>query len=483
MGIAVVLLAGRQAHGAQGSGADSAFSRGDYHAARAAYQQQLARDSLNVRALYRLAIMDSWDGALDRALERLRLLRRLEPVDLDITVAHARVLSWAGQHPAAIALYDSVLAAAPDRADALAGRARTVAWSGDLERAERLWRAALARHPDDPEIQVGMAQTLFWRGQPALAEDYAARARLLAPEDRTARDVLDLIRAALAPELATNSDYSHDSDRNGLFTQRASYSLSLGAGRRGAVYGAWRRATDPLRSGASYTFGGRIAAPLGGVLVRAALGGQLLAPDSAGPYAAITPQLGVSMRLRSSTAVSVSWQRSFFDETALLLRRHLPLSAVDLDVEVAPLPRLSVSFGGGTAWLPGNQRWSAVAAIMVAMGGGLEVGALARTFGYDVPNPGTGYFAPDFFAVLEARGRYEHRWGRWGVRADGGVGTQQVGTGATRQEAWHGRLALSRGWRAANELTLSGSVSNSAASSATGAYRSWTAALQWRQGL
>lgn len=481
--IAVALLAARPL-AAQTSGADDAFSRGDYRAARAAYEQVLTRDSLNVRSLYRLAIMDSWDGALDRSLARFRILRRLEPLDQDIRAAHARVLSWDGQYPAAIALYDSVLAAAPDRADALAGRARTVAWSGDLGRAEQLWQAALALHPNDPEIQVGMAQTLLWRGQPALAEGYAARARLLAPEDRTARDLLDLIRAALAPELAANSDYSQDSDRNGLFTQRASYSLSLGAGRRGTLYGTWRRATDPLRSGASYAFGGRIAAPLGGqVVARAALGGHVLSPDSAGPYTAFTPQLGVSMRFSRSTALSVAWQRSFFDETALLLRRHLPLSAVDLDLELAPLPRVSVTVGGGTAWLPGNQRWSAVAAIMVAAGSGLEFGALARTFGYDIPNPGTGYFAPDFFGVVEARGRFEHRWGRWGVRADGGVGAQQVGTGAARQDAWHARLALSHGWRAANELTLSAAVTNGAASSATGAYRSWSAALQWRQGL
>jgi hypothetical protein len=218
------------------------------------------------------------------------------------------------------------------------------------------------------------------------------------------------------------------------------------------------------------------------VVLRAALGGQLLSPDSAGPYTALTPLLGVGVRVSRVTAVSVAWQRSFFDETALLLRRHLPISAVDCDVELAPVPQLSVTLGGGAAWLPGNRRWSAVAAIMVAAASGLEVGALARTFGYD-NNPGSGYFAPDFFGVLEARGRYERRWGRWGLRADGGVGTQQVGTGATHQAAWHAGLALSRGWRAANELTLSASLTNSAASSATGAYRSWTAALQWRQGL
>src|SRR5207247_9860993 len=101
---------------------------------------------------------------------------------------------------------DSVLERFPDRADALAGRARTIAWGGDLDRAEGLWRTALERHPDDPELLVGLAQTLYWKGQPDLAAVYATRARAVAPEDRTARDLARAVRAALRPEIATNVD-------------------------------------------------------------------------------------------------------------------------------------------------------------------------------------------------------------------------------------------------------------------------------------
>src|SRR5256886_15600213 len=93
----------------------------------------------------------SSDLKLGRSLERFARLRRLAPRDDDITVAHARVLAWADRTAAAGALYDSVLARAPDRTDALAGRARTVAWSGDLDRAQGLWGEALGPHPGDPE--------------------------------------------------------------------------------------------------------------------------------------------------------------------------------------------------------------------------------------------------------------------------------------------------------------------------------------------
>ena len=187
-------LIGRAA-AAQLPQAEEAFRRGDYRAARAGYEAVLRQDSTNVRALYRLAILDSWDGRLQRSLERFVRLRRLEPIDADIMVAHARVLAWAGRNRESELLYDSVLARAPGRADALAGRARAVAWAGDLDRAERLWRDALAAHPDDPDILVGLAQTLFWKGQPELATSYVTRARQLAPEDRAASDLLTLLRA------------------------------------------------------------------------------------------------------------------------------------------------------------------------------------------------------------------------------------------------------------------------------------------------
>ena len=68
---------------AQLPAADEAFRKGDYAAARAGYERVLAADSLNERALYRLAILDSWDGELARSLARFGRLRRLDPKDGD----------------------------------------------------------------------------------------------------------------------------------------------------------------------------------------------------------------------------------------------------------------------------------------------------------------------------------------------------------------------------------------------------------------
>src|SRR5205807_2355142 len=345
--------------------------------------------------LYRLAILDSWDGKLIRSLARFARLRRIDPHDPDIMVTQAQVLAWAGRTAASEALYDSVLERFPDRADALAGRARTIAWGGDLDRAEGLWRTALERHPDDPELLVGLAQTLYWKGQPDLAAVYATRARAVAPEDRTARDLARAVRAALRPEIATNVDGAGDSDHNDFVAQEATVTASLGSDLRGTLRAGWRHATDPAGDGSSYWGGANLIAALGhGAVLRAGLGARRVQPD------------GVAAR--------------------------------------TPFPA--------------------------------EVGLGLR---------------PVRFSVIEGRAMYQWQRNGWGLRTDGGVGSQQVqafGTlPAPHQTEWHVGVSLSRGWGANNEVALVGSITNSAAAATagvvTGSFRYRTLGLRFRQGL
>jgi tetratricopeptide (TPR) repeat protein len=471
--------------------AEAAFRRGDQRAARASYEAVLRQDSANVRALYRLAVLDSWDGKLQRSLDRFVRLRRLEPADPDIMVAQARVLAWAGKTGAAEQLYDSVLAIAPARSDALAGRARAVAWAGDLDRAERLWRSALEVHPEDAEILVGLAQTLFWRGKPELAESYVSRARQLAPDEREARDLLSLVRAARRPGIATASSYAHDSDDNAFFAQDGSITGSLGRDLRGTLQVGWRRATDPARTGLSYGAGGYVIAPLGrGAVLRAGLGIRRLAPDGGTARSPLTAQVGIGLRPARFAALSLAYSRTPFDETALLIDSGYVMDGVDLSFDATPRPGLSISGGGGLAWLSdavSNRRAGGVLAVMTTPWRGIELGVLGRMMGYRIPNPGAGYFAPNRFGVLEARVTGTWRRERWGIRTDGGVGTQQVGTGAPMQAEWHVGLGVTRGWSANNELTLTGSLTNSAAirsGTATAAgFRYGTISLRVQQGL
>ena len=60
----------------------------------------------------------------------------LAPNDPALRQSYAEVLSWSGDRSAAIAQYDTLLAAHPD-ADLLMARGRMYGWSGNLAMAER----------------------------------------------------------------------------------------------------------------------------------------------------------------------------------------------------------------------------------------------------------------------------------------------------------------------------------------------------------
>jgi Flp pilus assembly protein TadD len=468
---------------AQRPAADSAWTRGDYARARTLYEAALAADSSDARALHRLAILDAWDGRFDRALARFARLRLLAPGDADVMVDQARTDAWAGRNADALARYDSVLAHDPARADALAGRARAVAWSGDLERAEALWRDALAAHPDDPEILVGLAQTLYWNGQAALAETYVAKARAHAPADRAALELQRQLAAELRPEVRTTFNGAGDSDHNDFFAQEAYVTGSLGAA-RGTLQAGWRRSTDPARSAASYGAGGYAIVPLGhGAVLRAGAGARRMAPAAGPATTPLTAQLGLGIRPAAFVSASVGYSRSAFDETARLDSAGIVVDAVDVALDLAPRSRVSFSGGGGVAWLSdGNRRTGGVAAVLAGVGGGLQLGVYGRLLAYRQPRPGV-YFAPDRFVILEARAVYAWRRGQWGARGDGGLGTQQVGSGGNAQSEWHLGLSLSREWWSNGAVVLGGAITNSAASSTTGAFRYRSITLSLRQGL
>ncbi len=466
--------------------AEDAFARGDYRTARALYDSALALDSLNPRALYRLAVFDSWDGKLKQSLARFVKLRRLDP-SADVMVAHARVLAWDGQTRWSEALFDSALALTPDRSDALAGRARAVAWSGDLDRAERLWRNALERHPDDPEILVGLAQTLFWEGEPGLAEGYVARARALAPTDRTARDLFDLVRAERRPTIGFSSDGSDDIEHNRFVTLAGTLGASLSAELRGTLRASWRRNTLGGLVGTSDGLDGWLVRSFrGGTSVRAGFGARSLTADS-GTRTFATVQAGVGLRPGKFTSIGIGYNRYPFDETAVLVRKAFVWDELDVSTDIAPNPSLDVSVVGNAAWLSdGNRRLIGSFAVMVGVASGLHVGAYTRIMGYR-SNPRNGYFAPDRFTVGEGRAAYAWRRQRWALRLAGGLGAQQVGASGPTQVEWHGDVTVSRSWRAINELALVALYTNSAAARSgietTPTYRYWSVGLRWRTGL
>jgi hypothetical protein len=204
-----------------------------------------------------------------------------------------------------------------------------------------------------------------------------------------------------------------------------------------------------------------------------------------------TAELGLGLRPARYAAVGVGYSRTPFDETAGLMRQDLTVDAVDFNFDISPGPGWSLSGGGGGAWFSDrNSRYSAVAAVLGRIVKGLQIGPFARMMGYRRPRPGL-YFTPVRFSVIEGRAVYQWQRNGWGLRADGGVGSQEVqafGTlPAPHQTEWHAGLSLSRDWGANNEIALVGSITNSAAAATagvvSGSFRYRTLGLRFRQGL
>jgi tetratricopeptide (TPR) repeat protein len=497
LAIGVALLLPRRA-AAQLPEAEDAFNRGDFRAARALYDSALALDSLNPRALFRLATLDSWDGKLKRSLARFAVLRRIEPLQPDEMVSHARVLSWSGQLKWAAALYDSVLAIDSTRTDAIAGHARMVAWAGDLNRAERLWREALTRYPDDPEILVGLGQTLEWQGEPDLAELYVARARQLAPSDREARDLLSQVRAERRPLFRVTSDAANDIERNSFVALAGSVSALLRPALQGQLRASWRQnasqdsAAPRIMARSSGIDGVLIKAFPPKLTLRGGVGVRALDPDIGATRTFATVQLGAGLHPTTYLSIVASYNHYPFDETRLLVDSGFVWNEIGLDVDASPSPNFEVSGGWDAAWLSdGNRRLMGNAAVMMGVAFGLRAGIYARVMGYREPNPGHGYFAPDRFLLGEARAVYLFRRPGWWMRTIAGLGAQRVATGLPAQAEWHGDASVGHSWRSVDEISLVATYTNSAQAS-TGAgltlksaenYRYWSVGLRYQIGF
>ena len=468
--------------------AEDAFNRGDFRTARVLYDSALRLDSLNPRALFRLATLDSWDGKLKRSLARFAVLRRIERNVPDEMIAHARVLSWSGQLKWAAALYDSVFAIDSTRTDAIAGRARMVAWQGDLNRAERMWRVALEQYPDDPEILVGLGQTLEWQGEPDLAELYVARARQLAPSDREANDLLSQVRAERRPLLRVTSDAANDIEHNSFVALTGSVTALLKPSLQGALRTTWRANSDP--GATSHSSGAEawlVRSFLPRLTLRAGGGVRVLSPAVGASKSFATVQLGVGVHPENFLSIGLAYSRYPFDETRLLVDNGFVWDEVGLDVDASPTANLDFSGGWNEAWLSdGNHRRTVNAAVMVGVVHGLRIGVYGRSMAYDT-TPGHGYFAPDRFLLGEGRFVYLLRSPGWWMRTIAGLGAQQVGTGAPTQVEWHADAAIGHSWRSVDEVSLVATYTNSAqANTATAVsekYRYWSVGLRYQIGF
>lgn len=502
--------------GAQVPAADSAFAAGRLGEARRLYLQVLQSHPRNVRALYRLGVLASWDGKLDSALVLLRRARAEQPADPDLMNAEARVLSWAGNYDAAVHLYDSLLAAHPGNAEAAMGKARTLAWANQLGRADSAFASILARDPYNEEARVGRAQAASWRGDFATAVrgyrltlerdsgNVAARNGLsqvylwqgryfdarreirrawaLDSNNHDTRLIRGRIGAAIRPKFSATAAWSRDSDHNTNWWQTMAISLALANRLRGFAQSGLLEASDPIRHAHRASGEAGLSWAPGNMHLTVAGGARRLAPDGAPTRTEATYRASMGYRFGPTGGIGVGFTHYPFDETALLIGRNLNLDDASVSGDWTVLHGLTLSAGGSRTWFSDdNTRNAGVMALTQTVRRRFFIGAFGRMMGYDFK--GFGYFSPDRFALLEGRGGYVYQSATWTARLTGGLGVQQISRGGASQSAWHIEGRLGRAWGAANAIEAFGGITNSAASSTTGAFRYGTAGITIRLGL
>ncbi len=151
--------------------ADAAWTAGRFPISRSAYTRALALDSnASSRAVYRLAVLHSWEGDLNRAIPLFARYVRLEPRDEEGRIALAKAYAWSGATDRAVAVYDSILARDATYRDAALGAAQALAWAGRFDDALGRYDRWLARTPRDVEAGLARARTLAWAGRLRAAE-------------------------------------------------------------------------------------------------------------------------------------------------------------------------------------------------------------------------------------------------------------------------------------------------------------------------
>lgn len=501
---------------AQQAAGDRAWNAGEHDAARRAYEQVLASDSTAFFANLRIGVLLSWQGKLDSSLVFLERARRTNPDDLEARVIHARVLSWARRFDDAVAQYDSLLAIAPDNRDALLGRARVLswsgqqdaaaetydrllardpddrealigraqvaAWSGRLDDAERRYRDALARDPRSLDALVGLGYVYQWRGEPGRALRQADAALAIDSTYQTALDLRRVARGATRPDGEVLAAWSNDSDENTNFWQTVSGSAYVGASTRAFGNVGLLQARGPGLEALRYSAEAGLGYAVGPVRLLAAAGARRLAPDASESRTEPTFRSRLTTRLTAGTSAGIGFTHVPFDEIASLIARDLDIDALDGGIDTRLARNLNLSVAGGAAWFSdGNTRGAASLTVVQTVYHGLFVGTFGRWLSFD--ERGVGYFSPDRFLVGEAIAGYNLSGDRWSGRVSGGLGVQQVGEDGVSQSEWHLEGRLGRSWGTGNRIEAFALVTNSAASSTSGAYGYRSAGVTVRLGL
>ncbi|MDH4230540.1 MAG: tetratricopeptide repeat protein [Nitrospirota bacterium] len=173
----------------------------------------LSRDFSEPERL-QMAIIMSWGGRIEEAIDELRLLLKENDKNIDARIHLARCLSWSGKLDEALEETEKVISESPDNKDALLVKASALSWKGDHKTAIPLYRSILEKG-EDFDTRLGLAYALLSSGDRKGAKE---NAKLLRPEypyqDRELEKLLVAINRETRSGLEIGYSYYNDTDDN-----------------------------------------------------------------------------------------------------------------------------------------------------------------------------------------------------------------------------------------------------------------------------
>ncbi len=157
-----------------------------------------AQNAHGTNALADSAMTLQKSGKLSQALALYKRLSIIEPHNLDVRMAMARIMSWLGERDSAIDVYESVLRKDSTSYDAILGLGLTVSWNKNYERALQILTKLAGLYPRDTTASIAVARVALWANNNRLSLRYSNMVLSAYPNQTTA---LMLKALALKQEL------------------------------------------------------------------------------------------------------------------------------------------------------------------------------------------------------------------------------------------------------------------------------------------
>ena len=157
--LAILVLAAMAAaqHDWQSSGR-AAVERKDFESARKLVASRLAADSGDLEARAWHGRLLAWSGNAAEAESEYRIVLEKAPTDIEVMSALADVLFWQDKLSEALTVLDRAHALAPVDSEVILRRARVLSGLGRTDEARAAYRDVLRWKPNNPEAAAGIAR-------------------------------------------------------------------------------------------------------------------------------------------------------------------------------------------------------------------------------------------------------------------------------------------------------------------------------------